>query len=100
VIERTHELGVRAALGANRMKLLGLVLGRATPLTLAGLAGGLLLALAAGSALAGTLHGVTPSDPASLATVAVVLGATALLGALLPGLRAARVEPITALRSE
>ncbi|HSJ32872.1 MAG TPA: ADOP family duplicated permease [Longimicrobiales bacterium] len=100
VNERTHELGVRAALGANRRELLRLVLGRATVLALAGLAGGLVLALAAGSALAGTLHGVTPSDPASLVAVAVVLGASALLGALLPGLRAARVEPITALKSE
>jgi putative ABC transport system permease protein len=100
VSERTHELGVRAALGADRVRLLGLVLGRATSLTLAGIAGGLLLALAAGSALAGTLYGVTPSDPVTMAAVALVIGATALLGALPPGVRAARVEPITALKME
>jgi putative ABC transport system permease protein len=100
VNERTHELGVRAALGANRASLLGLVLRRALSLTMAGLAGGLLLALAAGSLLAGTLYGITPSDPASIAAVAIVIGATALLGALLPGLRAARIEPITALKAE
>jgi putative ABC transport system permease protein len=100
VNERTHELGVRAALGADRVTLLGLVLGRATTLTLAGLTGGLLLALAAGSLLAGTLHGVTPSDPASIAAVTIVIGATALLGALVPGLHAARIEPFRALKTE
>jgi predicted permease len=100
VNERTHELGVRAALGADRVRLLGLVLGRAMSLTLAGLVGGVLLALAAGSLLAAALHGVTPSDPASIAGTALVIGATALLGALLPGLRAARVQPITALKVE
>jgi predicted permease len=91
VNERRHELGVRAALGADRVRLLALVLGRAMSLTLAGLVGGVLLALAAGSLLAGALYGVRPSDPASIAGVALVIGATALLGALLPGLRAARV---------
>jgi predicted permease len=100
VNERTHELGVRAALGADRVRLLGLVLGRAMSLTLAGLVGGVLLALAAGSLLAGALYGVTPSDPVSIAGVAFVIGATAVLGALLPGLRAARVQPITALKAE
>jgi predicted permease len=99
VNERAHELGVRAALGANQVQLLGLVLGRATSLTLAGLVAGVLLALAAGSLLAGALHGVTPSDPTSIALVGVVIGATAVLGALLPGLRAARVQPVTALKT-
>jgi predicted permease len=100
VNERTHELGVRAALGADRVRLLGLVLRRAMSLTLAGLVAGVLLALAAGSLLAGALHGVTPSDPASIAGVALVIGVSAVLGALLPGLRAARVQPITALKAE
>jgi hypothetical protein len=52
------------------------------------------------SLLAGALHGVTPSDPASIAGVALVIGATAVLGALLPGLRAARAQPVTALKAE
>jgi putative ABC transport system permease protein len=97
---RTQEIGVRLALGARRADILRLALLRGLAPALIGLALGLAGARAASRALAGQLFGVAPSDPATLAAVAVVLGAAALLAAWRPARRAAGLDPVTALRQE
>jgi putative ABC transport system permease protein len=98
--QRTREIGIRMAMGAERRDILRLVLGWGGALTAAGLALGLGASLGLGRTLAGLLFGVTPRDPATLGTVAALLAAVALAACLLPALRAARVDPMTTLRSE
>jgi predicted permease len=97
---RTHEIGIRMALGAAPHRVLVGVLGRALALTGAGLALGLLGALATTRLLSGLLFGVAPTDPATLVAVALVLSATALAASLQPARRATRVDPLAALREE
>jgi hypothetical protein len=97
---RTREIGVRMALGAGTREVLGLVLRQGLRLVLAGIGLGALLSLAGGRILQAEISGVLPWDPATLGAVAALLGATGLLACLLPALRAARVEPTVALRSE
>lgn len=98
VNERTHEIGIRMAVGAGRSQVLGLVLGRATALTAAGLALGLLAATGLTRLMAGVLYGVAPLDPVTFLAVPLLLAAVALGASSLPALRAARVDPIVALR--
>ncbi|KPK81250.1 MAG: hypothetical protein AMS25_07210 [Gemmatimonas sp. SM23_52] len=97
---RTHELGVRIALGAERSNILGWVLGHGMKLTalglLVGLVGGALVARAA----RGMLFGVEPLDPITFAGTAILLTLVALAAALLPAWRATRVDPVESLRSE
>jgi predicted lysophospholipase L1 biosynthesis ABC-type transport system permease subunit len=97
---RTRELGIRAALGASRRAVVGLVLRAGlAPVGLglvAGAAGGMLVA----GALEGLLFGVTPRDPASFAAVVLVLGAAALAACYVPARRAAKLDPLLALRAE
>jgi ABC-type antimicrobial peptide transport system permease subunit len=100
VARRTNEIGVRMALGADRRAVLGLVFRESLRLSLAGLAAGLVGALALTRALAGLLYGVSATDPWSLLASAVALGTVAALATYLPAWRAATVDPITALRSE
>lgn len=100
VVQRTRELGVRAALGATPRVLLQGVILRAAGRTLLGLGLGLLLSFAFVRTLQSLLFGVTPGDPATFAGAAAVLLATALLACLIPALRAARVAPAEALRLE
>jgi putative ABC transport system permease protein len=100
VEERRREFGVRIALGATTADVLRLVLRRGLLLTGAGLLAGLLLAVALGRTLGSLLFEVGPRDPATFAAVAAMLGLTALLACALPAWRAARVDPITALRTE
>ena len=98
VTQRTQEMGVRAALGASAGSIRGLVMRRALLLALAGVAAGLLGALAVGGVLSRFSFGVTGRDPLTLAaTVAVLLG-VALLAAYVPARRASRVDPLIALR--
>jgi putative ABC transport system permease protein len=95
-----RDLGVRIAMGASPRRLLGTVLGHGVALAGLGLAAGTVATLAVGPLVAAQLYGVTPHDAASLgATVAVML-AVSLAAAVVPALRAARVDPIDALRAE
>ena len=100
VSQRTREIGVRVALGAGRRDVVGLVIGRAMRLAGLGLGLGLLAALGAGRLLASQLLGVSGSDPLTFASIGVLLGAVALVASWLPARRAARVDPMMALRYE
>jgi len=97
---RTHEFGVRMALGATPAALLRLVLGQGMRLTLAGIALGLAGAIGLTGLMKGLLYGVAPGDPVVLAAVAGVLGTAALAACYLPARRATTVDPIVALREE
>jgi ABC-type antimicrobial peptide transport system permease subunit len=98
VRQRTHELGIRRAIGAPATHIFGLVVGRAALLAGLGLAIGLCGALAAARLVATLLFGVAPWDPPTLAAVAAALFAVALLAAWLPARAAVRVDPMLALR--
>jgi len=100
VASRRGEIGIRLALGAQRAQVIGLVMREAGRLLVLGTAVGTLLALAATRGAASLLFGLQPRDPLTFATAALVLAATAGAAALLPALRAARVDPMVALRQE
>jgi len=100
VTQRTREIGVRLALGAGRREVLRLVVGQGMSLTILGLALGLLGALAVTRLMTGLLYETRPLDVATFASVTGVLAAVALLSCYLPARRAARVEPMAALRAE
>jgi predicted permease len=99
VSRRAHEIGVRMALGATRRDVMRLVLRQAAGPLAAGLALGILAALALTRVLQTQLYGVTARDPLTLAGVAALLGCVGLLASLVPARRAAAVDPTTALRS-
>ena len=98
--QRTRELGIRLALGAQRGDVLRLVLRQGVWLVTVGLGLGLGAALALAHLMTSLLYGIKPTDPATLAAVALVLSAVALLASWLPARRAARIDPLTALREE
>jgi len=100
VTERTHDIGVCMALGAGRLDVLGLVLGRAVRLVGAGIGLGLVASLGLTRLLSSLLYGVKPSDPFTYAAVSLLLMTVAVLAAYLPARRAVRVDPIDALRYE
>jgi putative ABC transport system permease protein len=100
VTRRTHELGVRMALGASRRSVIGLMLGMGGRLVLAGLAVGIPLSLLATRLLRSQLYGVTPADPVAYVAVAVILTVVAMIACLIPARRAASVDPMIALRQE
>ena len=99
VVERTREFGVRMAVGAARRDIVRLVLRRNLPPVLAGAAAGVVGAVVLALVFRGLLYGVTAADPGVLAVVVGVLAAVAIAAALLPAMRAARVDPASALRS-
>jgi len=100
VSQRTHELGIRVALGATTQRISAMVIREGLALTAAGAMLGVIAALAAGSVVASLLFGVTARDPVTLAGVVVVLAAVAMLASWLPARRAARVDPLVAMRGE
>ena len=100
VMQRRQEIGVRVALGAGRREIYGLVLKDALRLTAAGLALGLAAAFPVSRLLGAQLYGVTPADPVTYASITALLLAVGVGATLLPAYRAARVDPIVALRAE
>jgi len=100
VTQRTQEIGIRMALGAQRIHVLKLVVGQALRLVIAGVVTGTLLALALTHYLASLLYGVTTRDAGTFCSVAILLSAVALLASYIPARRAANVDPLNALRCE
>jgi len=100
VTQRTHEIGLRMAIGAARGDVLRLVLGQELPVIAASATVGLLAALAATRVLRASLFQVAPSDPLTLGLAVVLLVVVALMATWLPARRAARLDPLRALRSE
>jgi len=98
VAQRTHEMGIRAALGANGATLRQLVFRSGMLLALIGLVLGVLGALAATRVMASILSGVSPRDPLTMVAVAVVLALVAAIACFIPAQRVTRVAPNTALR--
>jgi len=100
VSARTQEMGVRLAIGAQRRTVIWLVIKQVLTMSVLGLAIGIALLLVAGRSLERLLFGVTTLDPVTIAIVSAVLGLVAIVAAWAPAARAARVDPIVALRYE
>jgi putative ABC transport system permease protein len=100
VSERTHEIGIRIALGAGRKNILQMVLHQALGLAITGAAVGIAGALIVSRLMAGLLYGVRPNDPVTFGSVALLLMGVALLACYVPARRALRVDPLVALRHE
>jgi putative ABC transport system permease protein len=100
VVERLREIGVRSALGATRADIVGLVLRQGLRLTALGVVVGIVAATLTTQMLATLLFGVSRGDPVTFVGVVLLLTATSVVAAALPAWRAARVDPVTALRSE
>jgi putative ABC transport system permease protein len=100
VSERTHEIGIRIALGAENKSVLQMVLRQGLSLAAAGAAVGLLGAVIVSHLMRGLLYGVRPTDPLTFAGVAILLIGVALLACYIPARRATRVDPLVALRHE
>jgi predicted permease len=97
---RLREMGIRAALGATREEILGLVLGQGLRMLAAGGAVGLVMAFVLARTLQGQLHGVGPLDPLTYGLAVLLVGAAGTLACLVPAWKAARVDPAVALRNE
>jgi predicted permease len=100
VTQRTREIGIRMALGADREGVLRMVMRRGLCLALWGIVAGLGMALAAAPQIAPLLYRVSPADPVSIAGAALFLIVVAVLASLIPALRATRIDPTVALRQE
>ena len=100
VSRRTHEIGIRMALGATQGQVLAMVLRHGLAVALAGAAAGLLAALALGRVVQGLLFEVRAHDPLTFVAAALALAAVALVASYLPARRAARTDPMLSLRAE
>jgi putative ABC transport system permease protein len=100
VAQRTHEIGVRVALGANARDVMRLVMRQGARLVIVGLVIGVPAAFALASVLRGALHGVSTRDPLTFIGIPLLLASVALLASYVPARRAMRVDPAEALRSE
>jgi len=100
VSQRTHEIGIRTALGASPPQVMGMIIGQGMKLALIGVAVGVVSALGATRSFATLLYQVTPSDPMTFIAVPVVFAAVAAAACCVPARRAMRVDPIVALRYE
>jgi predicted permease len=100
VSERTHEIGIRLALGAKRSEIMRMILRQGLALAVAGAALGLVGALIVSHLMAGLLFGVSPTDPLTFVAVTLVLTVVALAASYIPAMRAMRVDPLVALRYE
>ena len=100
VTQRTQEIGIRMALGAQRADVLRMIVGQALGMVAAGIAAGAGGALLLTRLMTGLLFDVTPTDPVTFGLVSVALAGVAVIASGLPGLRATRVDPVVALRAE
>jgi ABC-type antimicrobial peptide transport system permease subunit len=100
VARRTNEIGIRMALGARRADVVSMVLKESMAMVGIGIAVGLAAALVAGRFVATLLFGLAPTDPATIGAAVIVMAAVSLLAGYLPARRAARVDPMVALRYE
>ena len=98
--EKTHEVGIRTALGASRGAVLAMILSLGMRLTLTGIAFGMVLAYFSTRWLESLLFAVSPVDPFTFVSVIALLGGSAILACYLPARRAAAVDPVIALRHE
>ena len=100
VVQRTSEIGIRMALGASKKDVLGMILGRSFSMTGIGLLFGILGAFVLARLLSSLLYEVKPADPLTFVAVVLMLGVVSLLASYIPAWRAARVDPMVALRCE
>jgi ABC-type antimicrobial peptide transport system permease subunit len=100
VARRRNEIGIRMALGAERSRVLRMVLGEVAIVIVAGVALGLAGAISGTRFLASFLYGLEPNDPTTLGAACVILAASAVIAGFLPARRAANLDPMTALREE
>ena len=100
VSQRTNEIGVRLALGAEPARVMRMVVRQGGLVTLGGVTAGLVVSLAGGRVISSLLYDVSPRDPQVFATTTIALLAVALIACWIPARRAASVDPLTALRAE
>jgi putative ABC transport system permease protein len=100
VSQRTHEIGIRATLGAQRGDIVRLVLKQGLTLTAIGLVIGLIISLASARVLSSLLYDISATDPLTFAGVSLLLVAVASLACYIPARRATKVDPVVALRNE
>jgi ABC-type antimicrobial peptide transport system permease subunit len=100
VLRRTREIGVRVALGARHADVLWLILRQVVAITLVGFAIGVPAAIALTRLLRASLYGVEPADPLSIACAVLVMALVAVMAGYFPARRAARLDPLVALRQE